>query len=126
MNPAVDVGRWIRTQAECRPDKVALRFEDTVLTYREFSERCAALAVLLSIELDLGPGARVAYLGVNLPDTLALFFACAMTRLIFVPLNWRLAARELDSILADCTPGALFIEDSCAELAISFNYPPPR
>jgi len=79
MDPGVDVGRWIPTQAELRPDKVALRFEDSVFTYRDFSARCAQLAAMLSPELDLAPGARVAYLGVNLPDTLALFFACAMT-----------------------------------------------
>lgn len=59
----------------------------------------------------LSPGARVALLARNSVAHLALFYGCARAGAVFVPLNWRLPAKELAVLLADCTPERLFVDD---------------
>jgi acyl-CoA synthetase (AMP-forming)/AMP-acid ligase II len=40
-------------------------------------------------------GERLAYLGLNRPELLELFFACSRVGAIFVPLNARMPPKEL-------------------------------
>lgn len=60
--------------------------------------------------LGVAEGERIAFLGYNNPDMLALLFASARVGAILVPLNWRLAAREHQIMLEDCNPQWLFYE----------------
>ncbi len=116
------VSQWIAQHARESPERIAVRFAQETLTYREFAALIADLADFLAHALALPRGTRVAYLGANTPEELALVFACAATGCVLVPLNWRLAAAELDAVLADCTPSVLFVEDSCTTLAQALSY----
>ena len=59
-------------------------------------------------------GARVAYLGANHPAFLESLFATASLGAIFVPLNARLSAAEIDFMLADFGRLAADLRQSCA------------
>ncbi len=100
---------WIAHHAGRRPDATAAVDLATGrrLAYRDFDRRIAGLAGHLRDGCGIGPGARVAMLAQNGTDVLETQFACFRLGAIFVPLNWRLALPELDSIAADCTPAAL-------------------
>ncbi len=117
---------WIARQAAQAPARIALRYLDEVWTYRDLDGLVARLSGALNGPLALPCGARVAYLGANTPELIALLFACAGSGQIFVPLNWRLAAAELDTILHDCAAEALIVEDSCIELAARLHYEVPN
>jgi fatty-acyl-CoA synthase len=52
----------------------------------------------------VGRGQRVATMLGNRQEHVALFFACGRVGAMLVPLNWRLAAAELASVLADSQP----------------------
>jgi fatty-acyl-CoA synthase len=106
----VSFARWLERHAAATPDQVALRFEGGAWSYAELSARVDRLAAGLARELGLGRGDRIAWLGLNHPDLLALLFACARLGALLVPLNWRLAAPELCTILADAEPKALIAE----------------
>ena len=60
--------------------------------------------------LGVSRGERIAWLGYNHPDMLALLFAAARLGAILVPLNWRLAAAEHAAILRDCAPRVLYCD----------------
>jgi fatty-acyl-CoA synthase len=106
----VSLARWIERHAAFTPDKVALDFEGQALSYAHLAERTLRLAAGLRDKLHIHHGDRVAWLGLNHPDFLALLFACARLGAILVPLNWRLAQEEHQTILADAEPRALFCE----------------
>lgn len=53
-------------------------------------------------------GDRVALLARNRVEHLLLLAACARLGAILVPLNWRLAPRELARVLADCRPALVY------------------
>jgi len=60
--------------------------------------------------LGLARGERVAWLGYNHPDMLALLLAAARVGAILVPLNWRLTPAEHATILRDCAPRLLYCD----------------
>lgn len=76
-----------------QPEKTAIEFEDLQISYAAFDRQIDQFAQLLT-GLGCQHGDRVACLGENTPDQLALFFACARQGLILVTLNWRLAGPE--------------------------------
>ena len=121
-----DVGTWIARHVELTPMRVAIHFDDEEINYRDLSHLVADLCGVMREHLALTDGARVAYLGANIPEALALFFACARTNLVFVPLNWRLAAPELAAILEDCGASVLFVEDSAVSLARKLTHVLPQ
>jgi fatty-acyl-CoA synthase len=82
------------------PDRIAVLHEDRSYTYREVYEGALRAADTLAGH-GVRHGDRVAYLGPNHPAFLETMFGAALLGAVFVPLNTRLAAPELDYILAD-------------------------
>ena len=83
------------------PDAVAVQDAHGTLSFRELAQRVASLARGL-VAMSATDGARVAVVAKNRADYVALYFACARVGAVLVPVNWRLAERELAWILADC------------------------
>src|SRR6266700_1102592 len=91
------------------PEHEAVVCETVRLTYAQLSERVDRLARGL-VDLGLGAGARVAVLGTNCHRYLECYFAAALSGTVLVPLNHRLAPRELAEILADSEARALLVD----------------
>lgn len=85
-------------------------------TYGQFTDRAHALAALLQ-ERGVAPGDRVAFLCPNVSELLEAYFGVLLAGAVLVPLNVRLSAAEIDGILADCDPSALFVHPSLTHLA---------
>ncbi|MCW5772283.1 MAG: AMP-binding protein [Rhodospirillaceae bacterium] len=106
----MDISNWVAHRALWAPTKTATRFESGDWTNVQFEDRVGRLAGALKRELGVGEGDRVAHLGLNSPDLLALFFACARIGAMIVPLNWRLTPSEHAYQLGDSAPVALLVE----------------
>ena len=107
---------WLARHAERTPDKLALLDAHTgrELTYAQFNQRANRLASFLVGTLGLKRGDRISILAQNSSDYFEVLFACGKTGVILNTLNWRLAVPELEFILTDCTPRALFYEPEYA------------
>ncbi len=81
-------------------DRPAAIEGDTRLTYAELESHVLCLAARLQ-EGGVRPGDRVAVLGANTIPFLCATFAAPAAGAVLVPLNTRLAPRELAEILAD-------------------------
>lgn len=125
------IGDVIKRNAHLYGDKVALVASDgATTTFAEFAARVCGLA-----RLGLTKGERVAILARNRPEYLEA--ACVSTEgFVAVPLNWRLSARELKTVLDDCRPCVLITDSSFVEVVsgfqvdylkhiVSFDNPPP-
>ena len=77
------------------------------LTYGEVTRRAAALAGGM-LARGIRPGDRVAILSRNNFRYLEVNLACAYAGIILIPLNHRLAAKEIDGILARTETRLLF------------------
>ena len=60
--------------ARRNPDRAALRFQNTLLTYRQLKRQAERMAGRLR-ELGVGDGDRVAVMLPNLPQTIVVFWA---------------------------------------------------
>lgn len=83
------------------PDKTAIIFEDTPITYRELNRESNRVAHFFQ-EKGLKKGDRIAVDLLNCPEFLACYFAAAKLGLIFVPLNYRLVSQELEYQINRC------------------------
>ena len=107
------LGSWPARRALISPDRVALVFGDRSITYAELADRVARLADRLRVA-GIGPGDRVAYLGPNHPAFVETMFATYAVGGVFVPLNFRLTAAEIDYQLADSGAKLLVYGPECA------------
>ncbi|PQZ94687.1 p-hydroxycinnamoyl-CoA synthetase [Arthrobacter sp. MYb227] len=110
------LGSWVHKRSVKSRDHVAVIDGDVWLSYADLATRIDALANVLA-GMGVSQGARVAYLGNNHPAFLETLFACGSLGAIFVPLNTRLAARELNYALEDSGATVLINPKSLEKLA---------
>lgn len=102
----MNIGEWISKRAILRPEKPFLTDKEKVYNNRQFNDRVNQTANTL-LNLGVMKGDRVALLMSNCSEFLEIFFACAKTGAIMVPLNFRLAVPELLYIISDSGPRIL-------------------
>jgi fatty-acyl-CoA synthase len=113
--PDYGVGSWPLRRARISGASVALRQGERELSYAVLAERVDRLAGALAAR-GIGHGDRVAYLGQNDIATFEMFFAAGRLGALFVPMNFRLAAAEIEFLLDDARPGALIYGHDVASL----------
>ena len=94
----------IRWRAQRHPDLEAVWYEGRSQTYGELNESSSQLAGALVSQLGIRPGDRVAILDKNCAAYLELIFACDKAGAVAAPINWRLTANEVKSIIEDIKP----------------------
>ena len=115
--PDVRVADVIRRHAAQRPEVVAVRQGERALTYRDLDERSSRLAQAL-LAAGVRSGTRVAYLDRSAPEVIELLFAAAKVGAVLVPVNWRLAVRELQAVLDDAQAPLLIAGETFADVAV--------
>jgi len=110
----MNVGEWIYKRALTYPDRPFLKCGNLAYNNRQFNEKVNRMAHAL-IKLGVKKGERVATLMVNSSEFLEVFFACAKTGMIILPLNFRLVVPELEYIINDCTPSILIYSSDFIE-----------
>jgi len=116
MGAQLTLGRWLSDRARNTPDRVAIEFLGTSVTYGELDERARRLAAGLAAR-GLRRGDRLATLTQSSPEHVGVFFACARLGIALQPLSWRLSAPELAYQLADAEPSLLLAAPEHEELA---------
>ncbi len=108
----------IEQWARVAPWRVALREVETgrALRYGALSARAWRLTHALAAQ-GVMPGDRVCLLARNGIETFEMVVACLRLGAAFTPLNWRLAAKELEDIVARCRPRVLIYDSPSAEAA---------
>ncbi len=96
---------WIGKWAVYAATKIAVKEYETgrELTYRELNTLGNHIAQLFT-DKGLVKGDTVAVLAESCLEYYVLFAAAQKTGVVLVPMNYRLSAREIDYLLADCEP----------------------
>jgi acyl-CoA synthetase (AMP-forming)/AMP-acid ligase II len=89
--------------------KTALILQDEALDYEGLERRANRMAQTL-LQEGILPGERIAVLGKESLDSLALLFGTAKARAVYVNINWRLSVEEIAYILDDASPRLLFVD----------------
>lgn len=119
------IGGWPARRARISPERAALVFDDETTTYAELSLRITKLAAGLRAA-GVSEGDRVAYLGPNHPAFVETLFATTALGGIFVPLNFRLTAPEIEHILADSGARVLIYAPQSAKVVQGLETVPAK
>lgn len=116
---------WLERWNTFSPASVAVTNAETgtTWTYRWLYQASTRLADALE-RWGLKPGDRLAVLAASEVEYFPLFFAAQRLGAVLVPLNFRLAARELEHILYDCRPTLLVVHQDFAALAAALTQTP--
>jgi fatty-acyl-CoA synthase len=90
-------------------------------TYRAFNKRANRVANFLQQDIEFQKGDRLCVLAQNSLEHWEAFFGCQKCGGIFSPLNWRLVARELSSMIEDLSPSALFFDSNMAGVVLELQ-----
>jgi acyl-CoA synthetase (AMP-forming)/AMP-acid ligase II len=103
-----------RAQVSARPNAPALLFEGSCRTFAQLDAEAARIAGFFATS-GFVSGDRVAWWGKNHADFVALLLACARSGVVLVVVNWRLALREVEQILADAAPKFVMASEEFAK-----------
>ncbi|MCX6466255.1 MAG: long-chain-fatty-acid--CoA ligase [Pseudonocardiales bacterium] len=99
--------------ARCTPDGVAFRDGPLTLTWAATDARIERLAAALA-GAGVGPGDRVAVLGLNSAPHVEAMVAVLRRGAICVPVNFRMVAAEIAYVLTDSGATAALVDDTFA------------
>ncbi|MDX1450081.1 MAG: AMP-binding protein, partial [Acidimicrobiia bacterium] len=116
----------LERSADVFPDRTAVVYGDTRMTYSEMRSETNRLADALATS-GVGPGDRVGWLMPNLPQTLLAHFAVPLLHAVLVAINTRLAGPEIQYILGHSKGDATRVNpDRSAELEAQVPVSVPR
>ena len=110
MSDSHNIGNFLLTAATNSPNKKAITYNNVTYTWSEVYERTTRLAKKIQ-DMNVCVGDRVAFTGTNSIEQVELIYACAMIGAIFVPISYRLTKKEIDEMLASCTPAVYLHQD---------------
>jgi len=119
------VADTVAFHAARQPDQVAIICEDRHISYGALHAESNRVARALRAA-GFARGARVGYLGKESEHYYEIFFACAKSETVLVPINWRLTASEIDHILRDSGTEILFVEHELLPTALEAQTTLPR
>ncbi len=128
-NPSVSYSHlsplsFLDRSAHVYPDKAAVIHGDTVYSYGQHRDRVDRLAAALQ-GCGVGRGDRVAILAPNIPAMLEAKFGPMRIGAVLVPINIRLAAREIAYILNHSGSKVLIFDSEFAGLVRTFRRDTP-
>jgi len=109
----MDITQGLRRAVQVKPNGASTVFRERRRTWRQTAERVARLAGGLA-KLELEKGGRAAILALNSDRYFEYLLAVPMAGAAVVPINIRLAAPEIQYVLADSGTEILFIDDRFA------------
>jgi len=104
----------IRNNAQMIPDRIASRFDGSVVTYGALDPRLNRIVNALS-ELGLAKGDRIAFLSRNSHIYIEGILAAARGGFVLTTLNFLLKPDELSYILRHCGAQIIFFQPEFAE-----------
>ena len=105
-----------RHYARTDPDRLALLDSNGHVSFAQLDSQSNQIANALAV-LDVGAGDRVAFLAKNTARYFEVLFGVNKLGSSLLPLNWRLAAPEIEEILADAQPRVLIADREYLDLA---------
>ena len=120
MIKSMNIAWWVKRWSELHPHKTAVIFEESHISYLELHQKVNRACCWLQ-SLGIEKGDRVAVMLNNCPEFLELFLACSRMGAIFVPINYRLAAPELEYTLTNSRPRLFVFGDEFVETVLSLD-----
>lgn len=118
----INLSAFVAYHATREPDRPAFIYQDVAVTYSDFSHRIGRMAGLLQSH-GIGKGDVVALFMKNSPAFLEIAFAASHLGAIFLPINYRLAASEVNYIVSDSGARLVFCDTEFEQIGGQLETP---
>ena len=115
-----DIGYIPKKRARFTPNKKALIYEDTPITYKELNININRFANYMQAN-GIKKGDRISVMILNCPEFFEIYFAAAKLGVIFVPLNFRMVGPEIEYQLNDSGTRLFVFHDMFTETVNSIR-----
>jgi len=123
----MNIAWWVHRWSELYPERRAIIFEEEIITYSDLHRRAITTSCWLQSH-GIEKGDRVAVVLRNCPEMIEIYLACCRLGAIFVPINFRLEALEVDHVIRNLRPRLLVFgaeyADMIEDLNLDQNRPP--
>jgi acyl-CoA synthetase (AMP-forming)/AMP-acid ligase II len=123
----MNLAELLEIAASMFPEREFLRFGGAGVSFETFQDRVARTAGALAA-LGVEPGDKVAVLQTNTPAVAEALYASALVGAVFVPLNFRARASELEHMITVARPRVLLVGDryveAAREVTAGLSHPP--
>jgi acyl-CoA synthetase (AMP-forming)/AMP-acid ligase II len=116
------IADWIRIDAGNTPGRACFVTETDTYSFGQVNSRVNSIANALR-RAGVGRQDRVALFATDCVQYLETVLACMKLGAVFVPLNFRLAQPELQTLLQAAEPKALFYSDRYTDMVRAVNIP---
>jgi acyl-CoA synthetase (AMP-forming)/AMP-acid ligase II len=110
MTQWLNMGEMLKVNAQKFGDKLALKDAKRQLSFAEYNRRSCRLANGL-MDLGLKKGDRLAVIATNCLEFMEIYTAVAKAGIVVVPINWRLAPRDMQFIINNSDTKAVIVRD---------------
>lgn len=114
MIESMNIAWWVQRWSELHPLKPALIYEGKEISYLELHQRVNYTAGWLQSK-GIKKGDRVAVMLKNCPEYIEIYLGCAGIKAIFVPINTRSVASEIDYFITNSRPKLFVFSSEYAE-----------
>ncbi len=121
----LEMGHWLSAFDRCanqHPDKIAVRFRDSSLSYSELRQRALRIAGNL-VALGIRPGDRVVVLKERDTDLLVSLIAVHYAGASYIPLDPAYPEQRLKWVLEDAQPDLTLTDQQSASLPVLQSLP---
>lgn len=118
---AAGIGANLEKQAYLKPEKIAIYYNDTEITYKMFAQHVAAYQKKLCQKVDASKSPKVAFLLGNEPMFLEIYFAVIMLGWTAVPFDPKWSIAEAKHIKNMAEPDLMITNDSFKQTA-KYNF----
>jgi acyl-CoA synthetase (AMP-forming)/AMP-acid ligase II len=115
-------GDWIRIHARNTPDKPCFVTDTESYTFAQVNSRVNRVANELR-RMGVGKGDRVALFATDSTAYMEVLLACMKLGAVYVPLNYRLAGPELQTLLRTAETKVLFFSERYASIVETVDVP---
>jgi acyl-CoA synthetase (AMP-forming)/AMP-acid ligase II len=122
VQPNSRIADWIRINAGTVPNRACFVTETDTYTFREVNSRVNRIASALR-RMGVGKGDRVALFATDSPQYVETLLACMKVGAVYVPLNFRLAQPELQTLLRTAETKVLFFSDRYTAMVRALDVP---
>ena len=105
----LDLGRTFLQAVERNPNALAIVDGDVALSYRQWHEQIGRMAAVMH-RFGLSRGDRLIAVLQNRWEMASLHWACQLSGIVMVPINWRTKPEELDYSIMDAGAKAVVFE----------------
>lgn len=105
----MNIYAWLKENAGKRPDKIAIRYRDTAISYSDLFSLTGRLGTALR-NAGIGRGDHVTIVLPNTPEFVITYMAAVGIGAVAVPVNPSFTSRELAHVLQDSDSRAIIME----------------